>query len=126
MEELRLKKIVIRSQRPHDLESFLVEVLGAEITQLDEESFLAEVAGVIFDVRPGNAAPDNFEFWVSPGFLADIASRWEFYCFRRTALRAKTQSQNHFSCEDDEGRTWSVFTPELARTEYPSSYVRNC
>ena len=126
MEELRLRKIVIRTERAGDLESFLVEVLGAEITPITTDSFLADVAGITFDVRPGTPVLDAFEFWGSPAFLADVVSRWEFYRFRRGAHGENVASRTHFSCQDSEGRTWSIFTQTVLPSENPSVSVRNC
>ena len=126
MEELRLRKITIRTAHANDLESFLVEVLGAEITPVTEDSFLAEVAGVTFDVRAGTPVADDFEFWVSASFLADVASRWEFYRFRRAATLTNDASHSHFTCQDIEGRSWSVYLQTPLRGEYPSIPVRNC
>lgn len=126
MEELRLHKIILRTPNTHDLESFLVEVLGAEITPIVENSFLAEVAGVTFDVRPGTPVLDAFEFSVSASFLADIISRWEFYCFRRGAHKDVSVSKTQFSCHDADGREWILHTAPMATEEYPPNYVRNC
>lgn len=126
MEELKLRKITIHTEKPHELESFLVEVLGAEIVSVDERTFVAEVAGVKFDVRPGIAVKDAFEFEVSPGFLSDIVSRWQFYCFRRDAKFAGEQSPDRLTCTDIDGRNWSISAPVMRKAEYPSNFVRNC
>lgn len=126
MEELWLRKIVLRTERCSDLENFLVEVLGAEITHLAADSFLADVAGITFEVRPGTPVLDAFEFWVTPAFMADIISRWEFYQFRRGATLSNVATRTSFSCQDTEGRVWSVFTRPLLGTEHPPVSVRNC
>lgn len=126
MEELKLRKITIHTEKLHELESFLVEVLGAETVSVDEYSFLAVVAGVTFDVRSGIAVKDAFEFEVTPGFLNDILSRWEFYSFRRGASISATASDDSLTCTDIDGREWAIYSRIVPRNEYPSISVRNC
>lgn len=125
MEELKLRRLILHTRHPAELESFMVEVLGAETSYVSADAFEARVSGVCFDVRPGESSVAEFEFEVPPAFLVDLVSRWEFYCFRRGAISEAQRSRSQFSCRDSDGRLWRLQAQALPSQTFPSESVRN-
>lgn len=84
MEDIRLHQITVLTADPAGFERFLCDVLGAEIETLQTNEFVALVSGLRLHVRSGVAAQQEWVFKVSADQSAELAARWEFFCFRNS------------------------------------------
>lgn len=112
MDDLRLHQITLQTTDPAGFERFLCDVLGAEIETINTDEFIAEVCGIRLHVRSGVATQQEWVFTVSSQEGAELAARWEFFCFRNSRVNHPNDvvfSDGHgFTCRIDVERVTSA------------------
>ncbi len=121
-DEVVLRKVRVWTPQVSMLESYLCDVLGAEITAHHDTSFVAQWGALTLHVAQGAHGDQELEFEICASRWLDYVARWEFLKFRETA----TFSSEKGCFSDGAGLVIRLIPQQVYPDERLNIFVRNC